>query len=297
MRALALLRAEAPCKVVAVFARSFYLQSADAMACLGGPEIGTGPLNAQIETPLGMDWPASGLRPGAQCRRGAGTLYLANRFALSWHGAATWRPAPWPTRIVPAALARALSHLESEWTQLAPAEGLARPALGLPGHRRAGIALAARAPLAESRRWFAGVLGCAGGEQGIGDLAWVKDLAGLGPGLTPSGDDFLGGVTIALHALGYAGAARRLAGAAASAAAANGNAISAAHLDAAGEGQGCGAIHDVLHGLLHGDDTRLHANLMAIGRIGHSSGWDILAGLVAVLRVWRAQQDLHRQAA
>ncbi len=295
--ALALLRAPAPCRVVAVFKRSFYLRSGDALACLGGPEIGLGPLNALIEAPAGMNWSASGLRVGDRCRRSAAALHLGARFVLSLWDTALWRPDPAPSSLDPVAVTRALRHLDLACAEQAPAEGLARLALwDRAAARRTGVEAAAREPMAASRRWLGAVFGGVGVGQGRDDLAWVEALAGLGPGLTPSGDDYLGGVMIALHALGEAGPARRLAEAAGRPSAAHGNAISAAHLAAAGEAQGHAAVHDLLHGMLHGDCTMLHAKLAAIARIGHSSGWDILAGMVTVLRGWRSQQD-KRQAA
>ena len=100
-------------------------------------------------------------------------------------------------------------------------------------------------------------------------------LVGLGPGLTPSGDDYLGGMMIALHALArdaQAGALWRWLqprlGAATSA-------ISAAHLTAAAEGEGHEALHRVLQGT---------APPSALDAVGHCSGWDALAGAAAVLR-------------
>ena len=105
--------------------------------------------------------------------------------------------------------------------------------------------------------------------------AEIEMIIGLGPGLTPSGDDYLGGALIALHALGRARRAEslwrwlepRLAG--------RTSALSAAHLAAAAAGQGHEALHEVLNG--SADAARLDA-------VGHCSGWDALAGAVAVLR-------------
>lgn len=105
--------------------------------------------------------------------------------------------------------------------------------------------------------------------------AEVEMIIGLGPGLTPSGDDYLGGALIALHALGRARQAEslwrwlepRLAGRTSS--------LSAAHLAAAAAGQG----HEVLHEVLNGSPA-----LEQLDAVGHCSGWDALAGAVAVLR-------------
>ena len=100
-------------------------------------------------------------------------------------------------------------------------------------------------------------------------------LIGLGPGLTPSGDDYLGGMLIALHALArdaQAGALWRWLQPRLAAAT---SAISAAHLAAAAEGEGHEALHQVLQGT---------APPSALDAVGHCSGWDALAGAAAVLR-------------
>lgn len=107
-------------------------------------------------------------------------------------------------------------------------------------------------------------------------------LIGLGPGLTPSGDDFLGGVMLALHHLHRATQARglwrwlepRLS---------RTGAISAAHLAAAAAGEGHEALHDALAHLFQ-RRAGWPAALDRLDAIGHCSGWDALAGLAAVAR-------------
>jgi len=103
----------------------------------------------------------------------------------------------------------------------------------------------------------------------------AEGLIGLGPGLTPSGDDYLGGVLIALHARERAQQAGSLWRWLAPRLARRTSALSAAHLAAAAAGEG----HELLHAVLNGDAApeRLDA-------VGHCSGWDALAGAAAVLR-------------
>lgn len=108
-------------------------------------------------------------------------------------------------------------------------------------------------------------------------------LIGLGPGLTPSGDDYLGGLLIALHALGRRPQAQglwrwlepRLA---------RTSAISGAHLAAAAAGEGHEALHACLHALAsrNADWTR---TLDQVASVGHVSGWDALAGIAIVARL------------
>jgi hypothetical protein len=112
------------------------------------------------------------------------------------------------------------------------------------------------------------------------------DLIGLGPGLTPSGDDLLCGALIALHGLGRRGEGVLLYGALEGTLNTATHAISRAHVRAAGEGAGSAALHDLLGDLLAGRQERLAERLRAIDGIGHSSGWDGLAGAVMVLLAW-----------
>src|SRR5690606_7063751 len=107
-------------------------------------------------------------------------------------------------------LRRGLAALARAAARRAPPEGLGRliPALvdgapraaedaASPLLRRAASGIAA---LAEWLAWGAGPA----------PPSAVCELIGLGPGLTPSGDDLLGGVLIALHALGRPDATERL---------------------------------------------------------------------------------------
>jgi hypothetical protein len=108
-------------------------------------------------------------------------------------------------------------------------------------------------------------------------------LIGLGPGLTPSGDDYLGGILIALQALERRPQAQalwrwlepRLK---------RTSAISAAHLSAAAAGEG----HEALHASLLALCTRnadWPRTLDQVASVGHVSGWDALAGIAAVAKL------------
>jgi hypothetical protein len=109
-------------------------------------------------------------------------------------------------------------------------------------------------------------------------------LLGLGPGLTPSGDDLLCGALVALHAVGQVDAARDLHAAIAEAAPVATTPLSAAFLKAAAEGQGSGPLHEAIIALMENQNVARH--LEAVACIGHTSGWDALAGAVLVLRAF-----------
>lgn len=112
-------------------------------------------------------------------------------------------------------------------------------------------------------------------------------LLGLGPGLTPAGDDFVGGAFFARALLTAAGTGDREAWRASaialrSCAGALTHPISAALLGDLLEGESHAPIHDLARGL--GAGSRWPDVLDAarrLTRIGHSSGWDILGGFIA----------------
>lgn len=112
----------------------------------------------------------------------------------------------------------------------------------------------------------------------------------MGTGLTPAGDDLIGGALIALRAVGKNGIADRLAKWALRLARTRTNRISQAHLACAASGEGHEALHFALAAILAGR-TRLARELSALRRIGHTSGMDALSGALLALDV---TDRLHR---
>jgi hypothetical protein len=102
--------------------------------------------------------------------------------------------------------------------------------------------------------------------------------------LTPSGDDLLGGTLIALRALGWLRVADTLADWLLPRARVRTHPISYAHLACAAGGEGSAALHDALRALCSPDGP-VARPLAALGSIGHSSGWDALAGAALVIRL------------
>ena len=114
-------------------------------------------------------------------------------------------------------------------------------------------------------------------------LSWLRNegsppdaLIGLGPGLTPAGDDFVGGAMIALRVRGDTRLADRIAGWALPLADANTSRISRAHLECAAQGEG----HEYLHAFL---SAPTRDNLDRLSRVGHTSGLDAAAGAASAI--------------
>ena len=108
----------------------------------------------------------------------------------------------------------------------------------------------------------------------------VKSLIGLGPGLTPSGDDLLGGMLIALNSTGqteiteiiWSSIVGIISGT---------NEISQAHLKAAAQGMGAEVLHQLIVSLISGKS--LDNLIQRLNNVGHSSGWDAVVGACLVL--------------
>jgi len=110
----------------------------------------------------------------------------------------------------------------------------------------------------------------------------AEALIGMGPGLTPAGDDFVGGAMIALRAFGDAEWADRIAAWALPLAEKRTSRISRAHLACAAAGEGHEALHLLLDSL--GQKEDFEKSLKVLSRIGHTSGLDAAAGALLALK-------------
>ena len=232
-------------EVVAVFRRSFYVRVGGKYACIGDPSLGRGPLNVLV--------------------RGFEEPVLQRKIAVNLENAQLWEPAPFRGGARP--------HLDALCAALdghVPEEGLGCTILGI--HN--ALTVHAQPALEALDRWLAG--------HALANEA--AQLIGLGPGLTPSGDDYLGGVLVGLRWLGRGAQADSLWRWLEPRLEPRTSAISAAHLAAAATGQVHEALHEVLDNLSAWQAPDLHPSLARLDAVGHTSGWDALAGVIAVAR-------------
>ncbi|MCW5876100.1 MAG: DUF2877 domain-containing protein [Anaerolineales bacterium] len=113
--------------------------------------------------------------------------------------------------------------------------------------------------------------------------AAAKGLAGLGPGLTPAGDDLLLGAMFGCWTRLSEGAATELSSAMAAAAIPRTHQLSAAWLAAGAAGEAPQLWHALLAALTEKDAVAWGDVAMRILPTGHSSGADALAGFLGVV--------------
>ena len=248
-----------------MFERSFYVVLDRQWICIGPPALGPGPLNALYAGPNSPAPPPLGA-PAAVTR---GMLHVDGRsFARLELG-----PEPPPAAPRPWSAASLAAGLRAFAVLPRPPDGFADPA----------VARAAAAPIAWLKRLITDH--CAG----IGhahEAAPLAPLLGLGPGLTPSGDDFVGGGLVALAALGLSDLRDTLWSALRPQGGERTSDISLAHLAAAAEGECAPALRHALEAIMANAPAELPGAVGALARIGHTSGLDAMAGAVLVLRAF-----------
>jgi hypothetical protein len=116
-------------------------------------------------------------------------------------------------------------------------------------------------------------------------LGGIAMFRGLGFGLTPSGDDFNGGLLLALHC-GQGLFQRDLGDAIGSIAglARGANPFANAMLAHASEGRAGAKVKNLLAALVHGGEKEVRRGTDALRTIGHSSGIDFGVGLLLTLQ-------------
>ena len=257
-------------KILALFRRVCAIQAADQrLISLVAPEVGDGPLSIVLEQ-APTDW--AGLQPGAQVRVGRDLLQCEN-LEISLEGARIWDPRPdWEDlRANASTLLRRLEHLAVRIPDHAPAGGLLSLLWNheLPGSSSLSAMHARAQKAAQTLR-----VGWDGDEAQV--KAGAAQLAGLGTGLTPSGDDFLLGTMLCAW-LAHP-APRHYCAGVSDAALARTTSLSAAYLRSAADGECSSPWHRLLEALEAGSDEELVAAASAVLAHGHTSGADALAG-------------------
>jgi hypothetical protein len=246
-------------RVLAGFRRSAYLEfpETDTVVAVVAPELGRGPLSLVVE---GL--PREPVRCGTPAWLSSGRLQVGHlTFELD-------AAAPWDATLPPAAPDPAQVRRCCEWLlSCAPPRSLA----ALVPHLVEG-----RGPTLEAwqNRALAGARALVAGDLASG---WEL-LCGLGPGLTPAGDDFLCGWMLALFLTRrplypMPEAARST------------HRIARGYLRAACAGHASEAWHRLVTAL---EGPHWEPAARTVISLGHTSGADGLAGFLATLRQLQA---------
>jgi uncharacterized protein DUF2877 len=267
-------------EVEAVFERSFYLRSGDMFVCVGEPAIGDGPLTLVADLGVSRPLAGLGLYPGQPAAISDRCTAIGDEVQLTFDRCVLWRQPRWPSSGSPRELNDLCGVIARRIALESPPEGLGRVFCRPEGGAgETPLARIARPRLARFESWLLGALTT---DVSItGSPAPVTDLIGLGPGLTPSGDDVLVGALALLDAFSERNAHAALARAIAAIPQGSTSALSECLLKAAAVGHLgadlCCAVSAVVSG------TAEEA-VAAIRKIGHSSGWDMMVGILTTLR-------------
>lgn len=265
-------------RVHSVFRSAVNLVTDDGLVTLASPGVGGLPNGVSVD--LGPDIRSLGLRPGMLVEVDATELRVpAARLSVDWRGAPLWSP-----RLAAAAGSRA--GAAARWDRRARAVWAAAadvaavdgfgPLLRERGRGAARDGASRRARLALIDLAFAVAT-----VDRSGAAVAAGRLIGLGPGLTPSGDDALAGIEAALRALdapaaGFSDAA--LVGIEGQT-----TAVSATLLRHAAAGEFTERLHDLLGALLGPDDGALRSAIAHAVAWGATSGSDCLLGVLVGL--------------
>ncbi len=257
--------------VLAVFARSAYLDLDGRIVALASSDLARGPVTITLRE-SGSLHPVV---PGAAVNLADGELHIGD-VAVDLSGAAAWDPTlppapPSMTGVVLAAREVAAAEILISAPEESIAPLLASTTLTGPLLQPLSRGLTAIDALLTGREDQATVL-----------PVIAQDVAGRGPGLTPSGDDLLIGIVLALWlwpgiAAAVEGSARAVRDLLVNAARPRTTRISGAYLEAARLGQAAEPWH-VLVASLHRSPAETRRAVRRLLRIGETSGADTLTG-------------------
>ena len=249
--------------------------------------IGDGPLNAVLSQAGAL----CVLDPGSQITGDGRWLILGHGWRVDLQRAQSWDPFPnyYRLAVSPRAVMTNVAWLHRTLPLIAPPSSFASlPAPSTEGAfgSRSVVVLT----LIRANQLTGDLLAAHRHHNLAGIQAHARQLTGLGPGLTPAGDDWLGGWLVGLHVRAASApnteAGKPLAVAAVGrtvveAAAGRTTGLSLAYLSAAAHGAVPRIWHDFLYALADADPDPVQRAAAKIMRHGATSGSDTLAGFLA----------------
>lgn len=269
-------------EVIAVHPRNMYVTDEDdeIFAIVHQP-LGNGPLNLVIPAEPAQVF--NGLALGTSLASNGARLGIGELITIGLEDAAVWDPKAYAALTAdPDALDRGLAELCRQISHRSPAKSLARL---LPHLENEDLPepLEQVAHFPRSHALIGGLAESLAQRDRRRLKVVTSSLAGLGPGLTPAGDDFIAGVLLALALVRQQRADAALSEIATllvETAAPRTHEISGAYLRAAYDGQVGERWHPLLTALAAGDGTQIAAAAAPVLATGETSGADMLAGFV-----------------
>lgn len=267
---------------MAAFSRAVYLLAEEELFWITGPDVPMHRRSAALSGPLPRITAGSVFRFES-------THLVIDSFSMDAAATIPWR-APQPGLVLgldalPARIDSVFSSMD-----LSGARGfglfipqILRPSRAVPAGQ---LPAAAAEILLHARPLVLGLARACLEQDGHQAVKNADALVGLGEGLTPSGDDLLGGLFFALRTLQtiygcpdfidpqpiverYAAQTNR---------------ISYTLLKDLALGHGLAPLHEIVNGLLGGrHPAEIDPLINELTRTGHSTGWDLLAGLLTGL--------------
>lgn len=265
--------------VLAVFERSAYLDLDGRVVALASADLARGPLTITVRDFA----PFHAISTASDVRLTGGELRVGP-IAMDLRGAAVWDPSlqppvdaanPGPAGAMVASRASAIDELLAG----APDESIAPLLRPLPAVASTPARAVLLEALARGLEAIADLLGGHANEEAVADIA-AREIAGRGPGLTPSGDDLLIGIVHALRVwprIAPPGSAASIRDLLVNAARPRTTRISGAYLEAAR----CGWAAEPWHALVRSvsePPALTRAAVRRLLRIGETSGADALTG-------------------
>lgn len=266
--------------VHSVFGRAFNLVSPDGnLLGVVLAEGANGPANVVLDARWELPPLDQEIAPGAAAQAESGRLIVDDRLAVDLSTAALWTPESIRLSLPIDEIAARIVHVRSRAAALASVGGFA-PLLGDSASGPPDIMLLRASALIDNlstairaRRW-------------ADVAASARALSGLGPGLTPAGDDVLAGLALGIRA-GLGTLPEPLADALHAAVEGRTTDLAVARVRHAVAGRPDEPVHRLLMALVddqHAPDD-LEPAVRAVLAYGHSSGADTLVGIDRGLRL------------
>ncbi len=270
-------------EVLAVHPRSCYLVGENGAIHAVVPEaFGNGPLNLVI--PSSAVEPLESLSVGALVTSTGDLLTIGQSLEVGLGKASLWDPKAHPALGAdPQELKRGLTEVYQAVVRRAPEQSLA---CLLPYLREEDLpaALGKVPHFPRSHALISGLVDSLAHRSRRSLKVVTSSLAGLGPGLTPAGDDFLAGTLLALALVQAHRADGDLAESARlllDTAAPRPHEISAAYLKAAHAGEASERWHVLFGAVVAGNVQEIGTAVDGVMGVGETSGADMLAGFLA----------------